>query len=291
MTPYLSPLRYPGGKAKLAPFLIQVLKANALWKPHYVEPYAGGAGAALELLYDEYVDRVTINDADPRVHCFWQAVTRYNAAFLDKLASVRASIREWKRQRAIYESRDRRKVFELGFATFYLNRTTRSGIVHNGGPIGGYDQGGNYKIDARFNPAELADRIERIGRYAHRITVSGYDGLDLLKKLDRGKSKTMNTLVYLDPPYYGKGPELYFDRFDHAQHSDLAEFLSSSPRFDWVMTYDNVKQIRALYQPFPRIAFSLSYSAFERREGEELLIHPASMAVPANAKRMLRAVA
>lgn len=291
MTPYLSPLRYPGGKAKLAPFLIAILKANGPWKPRYVEPYAGGAGAALELLYDEYVDRITINDADPRVRCFWQAVTRHNEAFLEQLASVRISIREWKRQRAIYESRDLRKGFELGFATFYLNRTTRSGIVHNGGPIGGYDQRGDYKLDARFNPDELADRIERIGRYADRISVSGDDGLALLRKINRSKLNASKTLVYLDPPYYGKGPVLYFNRFTHEQHGQLAAFLGSAPRFRWVMTYDNVNEVRDLYQYFPKIAFSLSYSAFERRDGEELLIHPPSVALPPNAKRLLRAVA
>ncbi len=291
MTPYLSPLRYPGGKAKLAPFLIQVLKANGLSKPRYVEPYAGGAGAALELLFDEYVECITINDADPRVRCFWQAVTTHNDAFLERLAGVRVSIREWKRQRAIYESRDLRKVFELGFATFFLNRTTRSGIIRNGGPIGGHDQSGNYKLNARFNHDGLLDRVERIGRYADRISVSGEDGMAVLRKINRWQVKAAKTFVYLDPPYYHKGPELYFNRFTPAQHCALASFLSSRPRFPWIMTYDNVKEVGDLYESFPQISFSLSYSAFERRDGEELLIHPWSVALPANAKKLLRAVA
>src|ERR1041384_4690370 len=185
-TPFsASPLRYPGGKSLLMRFLVEVIEANGLKKPHYVEPYAGGSGAALHLLFDEYVDQITINDADPRIQAFWHAVTEHNEQFLDRLSDIRASVAEWRRQRLIYEKRDLRKQFELGFAVFYLNRTSRSGIVRNAGPIGGHDQTGNYQIDARFYRGELIDRVARIGRYADRIQVSGMDGLALLKRLEK----------------------------------------------------------------------------------------------------------
>ena len=174
--PY-SPLRYPGGKAKLTSFLIEVIKSNGLREPHYVEPYAGGAGAALRLLFEEFVAAITINDADPRVQCFWLAVTEFTDKFLGLLEDVELTVDEWHRQRAIYEASNRKNVLELGFATFFLNRTTRSGIIHNGGPIGGYEQTGTYKIDARFNRTQLARRIQRIGIYSDRIDVSGVDGL------------------------------------------------------------------------------------------------------------------
>lgn len=288
--PY-SPLRYPGGKAKLSNFLIEVLKANGLKEPHYVEPYAGGAGAALRLLFEEYVEAITINDADPRVRCFWWAVTKKNDEFLSMLEDVEVSVEEWRRQREIYEKRNLRRVLELGFATFFLNRTTRSGIIHNGGPIGGFDQTGNYLIDARFNRAQLARRIQRIGFYADRIDVSGDDGLLLLRKIDLNAENAERTFVYLDPPYYVKGAELYLNRFTHDQHRILAQYLSTPKAFPWIMTYDNVSPIRELYSKFPRFSFNLSYSAYERRAGEELLIHPPSVRVTQEAKQALPAVA
>ena len=284
--PY-SPLRYPGGKAKITDFLIRVMAANGLREPHYVEPYAGGAGAALRLLFEEYVEAVTINDADPRIQCFWRAVTEYNDGFLALLDKIEISVEEWRLQRTIYERCDVDNVLELGFAVFFLNRTTRSGIIHNGGPIGGFDQTGNYKIDARFNRSQLSRRIQRIGIYADRIDVYGDDGLSLLQKVDSDERSAATSFVYLDPPYYVKGAELYLNRFTHEQHRRLAEYLSTPKRFPWVMTYDNVEAIRNLYSECPRFSFNLSYSAYERRAGEELLIHPPSLLVTPEAKQSL----
>lgn len=291
MAELYSPLRYPGGKARLADFLIEVIKYNNLSMPHYVEPYAGGAGAALRLLFEEYVETITINDADPRIRCFWQAVTKHNDSFLQLLDESVVTVEEWHKQREIYKKRDLRKVLELGFATFFLNRTTRSGIIHNGGPIGGYNQSGNYKIDARYNRDQLARRIQRIGAYADRIEVTGEDGLALLKKLNRHHVRAKRTLVYLDPPYYSKGADLYLNRFNHEQHASLAAYLSTHKNFPWVMTYDNVEEIRELYSGFPQLFFNLSYSAYERRRGQELLIHSRSLRISHSAVQALPAVA
>lgn len=286
-----SPLRYPGGKAKLADFLIAIIEANDLSEVDYVEPYAGGAGAALRLLFEEYVDTIAINDVDPRIYSFWWAVTRRNDEFLSRLEKVDLSVEEWRRQRAIYKKCDKRKLLELGFATFFLNRTTRSGILHTAGPIGGHDQTGNFKIDARFNRNQLASRIQRIGIYSDRILVSGEDGLTLLKTLNRCRVRARRTFVYLDPPYYAKGPDLYLNRFSHDQHRRLADYLSRRKNFPWIMTYDNVPAVRELYMDFSRVHFSLNYSAYECRQGEELLISPDSIEVPSKAKQALPCVA
>lgn len=284
--PY-SPLRYPGGKARLTAFLVEVMRGNGLLQPHYVEPYAGGAGAALRLLFEEYVESITINDADPRIRCFWQAVTNYNDDFLERLDRVSVNVGEWRKQREIYDRRDLRRILDTGFATFFLNRTTRSGIIHNGGPIGGYDQDGSFPIDARFNRNQLSRRIQRIGSYADRITVSDKDGLVLLREINRSRKSAKRTFVYLDPPYYAKGAELYLNRFTEAQHQSLAGYLSTDKHFVWVMTYDDVPEIRRLYGQLRRRRFRLSYSAYERRQGTELLIYPPGTLVPPRAVRAL----
>lgn len=279
MSEHYSPLRYPGGKAKLGDFLIRVIRSNGFIEPEYVEPYAGGAAVALRLLFEEYVDSIVINDADPRVYCFWKAVAEQTGEFKDRVRATPASVDEWFRQREIYRESDLDKPFELGFAMFYLNRTTRSGIVHNGGPIGGYDQTGNYLINARYNPEELVRRIHRIGVYADRIDLSCCDGLELLQGIAEDSDRARNVFAYLDPPYFDKGRELYMNHFTPAEHEALASFLGGDPGFAWVLTYDDVEAIGSLYAELPNVRFGLSYSAHTRKEGSELLVHPPDVEV------------
>ena len=269
---HYSPLRYPGGKAKLASFIAAVIRRNGHVRPDYVEPYAGGAGVALHLVFEEFADRVVINDADPRIHCFWVAVTQHTQQFIEMVTTVPVSVDEWHRQRHVYATCDLTSPFELGFATFFLNRTGRSGIIHRGGPIGGYDQSGTYKIDARFNRDDLIRRIVRLGAYADRIEAVGKDGLDLLKELAEDRARAQNAVVYLDPPYYDKSHELYLNHFTHDQHKALATFLRNDAPFAWILTYDNAPPIRRLYEGSPQLMFGLRYSAYRRRQGLELLI-------------------
>lgn len=231
------------------------------------------------MVFEEYVDCVTINDADPRIESFWVLATEKPERLMSFIRTVPLSVDEWRRQRGIYERSNTRRRFELGCAVFYLNRTTRSGIIHNGGPIGGFDQKGNYKIDARFNRDELERRVLRIGLYSERIRVSGIDGLELLSSLELDPERARSTFVYLDPPYYAKGNELYFNRFRHEDHAALAHFLSEKRGFRWLMTYDDVPQIRELYSRQQTLSFTLSYSAYKRRQGAELLIHPAEVSI------------
>ena len=278
---HYSPLRYPGGKAKLAPFIAAVIRRNGHIRPEYFEPYAGGAGVALHLLFEEYADRVIINDADPRIHCFWEAVTRHTHEFTEMVEAVSVTVDEWRRQRAVYAACDRHSPFEVGFATFFLNRTGRSGIIHSGGPIGGYDQVGVYKIDARFNRTDLVRRIKRIGAYADRIDAVCNDGLCLLRELAADQTRAEHAVVYLDPPYYNKSHELYLNHFTHDQHEALATFLQNDATFAWMLTYDNASAIGHLYKEWPQLTFNLRYSTYKSREGLELLIHPQDVMVTA----------
>ncbi len=168
-----SPLRYPGGKASLAGFFEDTIQALGLVKPTYVEPYAGGAGAGLDLLYRGIVGRVVINDFDYSVYSLWDSMLHRHEEFLDRFDSVPLTVEEWKRQREIYRRRDEPGLdkLDLGFATFFLNRTNRSGVLR-GGMIGGLKQEGTYKLDARFNKETLRTRIEAVGKHRSKILVS-----------------------------------------------------------------------------------------------------------------------
>lgn len=193
-----SPLRYPGGKAVLSQFLGEVIRENGLADGVYVEPYAGGAGAALNLLFGEHVREIVLNDIDRCVFAFWRAVLNQTETFTGLVRQTRITIPEWKRQRKIYKTSSRKPQIALGFAGFYLNRCNRSGIMVNGGPIGGIRQTGKWKLNARFNKPALISRIERVALYKSRITACNEDALDFLRQI-RMDCDPERTLVYLDP--------------------------------------------------------------------------------------------
>lgn len=265
-----SPMRYPGGKASLADFFEQTIEALGLSKPTYLEPYAGGAGAGLELLYRGVVKRVVINDLDRSVYSVWTSMLTRTDEFLRRLDQTPLTVDEWKRQREVYRARDSNDLdpFDLGFATFYLNRTNRSGVL-GGGIIGGLQQAGEYKMDARFNRATLRDRIETLAAHRAKISVSRQDGQTRL----RHWLPKPNVFAYIDPPYYAKGSYLYLNSFNEKQHEDLAELLNTHfTESNWVLTYDTAPAIRKLYAKQTSFEFSLHYSAHRRELASELMI-------------------
>ena len=155
---FYSPLRYPGGKNKLARFIASLCVSNNI-SGHYVEPYTGGASVALKLLLDGYVNEITINDLDRSIYAFWHSILTNTNKFCRKIRNTEVTLNNWKRFRKIFLNKEKASLFDLGFATFFLNRTNRSGII-NGGVIGGVKQKGEYKIDCRFNKDNLIDRIK-----------------------------------------------------------------------------------------------------------------------------------
>jgi DNA adenine methylase len=280
-----SPLRYPGGKQILSRILGELIRVNGAQGGTYAEPYAGGAGAALTLLFGEHVEHIMINDADQSVYAFWKTLLHHTDDFLMMLQTARLNDREWCRQRDIYRRRHRRRLKELGFATFYLNRCNRSGIIATGGPIGGRKQTGKWKIDARFNRTELTRRIEKIRLYRDRISLSNRDAIEFLRSEVSGGASANKTFVYLDPPYFRKGCDLYLNYYQPEDHAILAAVMRRRRRFKWVVSYDNVPEIRALYADCRLLSFDLSYSASHRRVGSELLIAPPDLAFPPQWKR------
>lgn len=267
MDRYKSPLRYPGGKACLAPFLTRLINQNNLSDAFYAEPFAGGAGAALELLFNEQVWKILLNDADYHIYAFWQSILTQSDSFCRKIDRTEITIGEWEKQKKIFDNPGKYSLFHVGFSTFYLNRTNRSGILR-GSPIGGFDQTGKWKIDARFNKAQLISRIQKITRYKNRIEVFNLEAKEFLTYLDSIKEKV---LVYLDPPYYKQGPALYLNFYNHADHEALSEFIKTKLRHPWVLSYDNVRQIETMYRELQPHKIELSYHANESKKGSEIL--------------------
>lgn len=278
----ISPLRYPGGKACLLDLTASILRLNNLQCGHYAEPFAGGCGLALSLLYGGHVAEIHINDLDKGIWSFWHAVLFETEALVELVQNTAVTIDEWHLQRARYVDQVGSPL-ELGFATFFLNRTNRSGIIKGGGVIGGLDQRGNYKIDCRFNVDDLVRRIRRVARYRDRIHLTNLDALDFIEAC---RSFPDRSLIFLDPPYYRKGPGLYTSFYKPADHEMLAARVKSIET-PWVVTYDDVPQIRELYRGQDRFSFDIHYSLNEKRTGTELLVASAGLRVPSEAQERL----
>ena len=262
-----SPLRYPGGKNKIAPFISLLIKKSQIQNPIYVEPFAGGAGVALSLLYNEQVDEIVINDYDKAIYSIWKAILTNTNEFINFIETVPLNITEWYKQKDIYINNSKKYSLELAFAAFYLNRTNRSGIL-KAGPIGGYEQQGNYLIDARFNRENLAERIRKISKYKSQIHLYNKDVRSFVDNyLGQYEERAF---VYFDPPYFNKGKELYKNYFTYKDHYEIAQLIAELD-CKWIVTYDNVKEIVDLYDQHVCRYFDLNYSVANKGKKSEVM--------------------
>lgn len=277
-----SPLRYPGGKAAIADFFVKMLdKYEVSQTGTYCEPFAGGAGVALTLLLKGRVSSILINDFDKCIAAFWKSVVCDTDDLIERIQQTDITLEEWEKQRIVYESsgklnlKKKRDRLSLAFATFFLNRCNRAGILPKAGPIGGRAQNGKYKIDARFNKEKLISRIAIISKNRDRIAVTNMDAIEFLEKMPSLVSTKEDAFLYLDPPYFHNGEKLYLNSYTIDDHLKLARFINDFSFCPWIMTYDNCQEIKSIYSQFPCIKisdFPINYSMQKVRKASEILI-------------------
>ena len=277
---FYSPLRYPGGKGKLEPFMELLIRQTGHLGGTYVEPFAGGAGIALELLEKGIVSDIVINDLDKGIYSFWRAILTETDRFINNIRNVELSIDEWNRQREIIDDCSRYS-YELGFATFYLNRTNRSGII-KGGVIGGIEQAGNWRMDARFNREALIERIVKIASRKNHIHLYNNDVNSFIQNYL--PKYQQNAFVYFDPPYFDKGKQLYLNFFSYDDHVRIERMINNQVNCDWVITYDDVQEIADIYQNHILKRFDLNYSAAVKRKASEIIIFKRKSMIPTDSQ-------
>lgn len=279
MNRYKTPLRYPGGKQKLSPFLTEIVEKNNLVGGHYVEPYAGGAGVALELLISGSVSHVHLNDSCKRIYAFWRSVLTKSDELCALIFRASLTVEEWRRQQAIFAEPEQSDELTLGFATFYLNRCNRSGIL-SGGLIGGLRQDGDWRMDARFSRNELIRRIEVIAARAKAISLRNWDAERFIK--DYLPQVPDDALVYLDPPYFKKADRLYLNHYSPDDHERIAAVIQQSVKHKWIVSYDNAPEISQYYLKRRSFEYDLQYNASKAYMGKELIIVSDDLVIPAS---------
>jgi DNA adenine methylase len=278
MDAYFSPLRYPGGKARLTNYIGKLMEINGLAGSCYAEPYAGGAGIAMSLLLTKKVKQIFLNDLNKSVHSFWYSVLHQPDDMCRMIKDTPVNMEQWYKQQAIQANPEDHNYLELGFSTFFLNRTNRSGIIHNSGVIGGKNQDGKWKIDARYNKESLINRIEKIASFASKIALSNLDAVEFITDVLPDAPK--RTLVYFDPPYYVKGQGLYQNHYVHEDHKKISKLIKTKVKQYWIISYDNAPEIKELYRNLEQLEFSLNYSAKNYYKGTEVMIFRNGIKIP-----------
>ena len=277
---YVSPLRYPGGKGKLAPFFQQVIEKNDLRGGVYVEPYVGGGAVALSLLFSGAINRIVINDKDRSIYAFWHSVLNLTDDLCQLIAETPINMDTWHQQKEFQRKgvKEKTDLLTLGFSSFFLNRTNRSGII-KGGVIGGQNQDGNYKINARFKQKdELIRRIRKISDFRDRIELHNEDAAELTNLLR--DELPQNTIFYFDPPYYVKGEGLYMNYYKDKDHEAMANAIRQITNQKWIVTYDPQDYIKQLYHDFRQKEFNLNYSANNTGKAKEVMIYSNNLNIP-----------
>lgn len=276
MSANISPLRYPGGKAKLYAYVKDLLRTNNMLGETYIEPFAGGCGLALKLLLNGDVKRIIINDLDPAIYSFWYCVLNQTEPLCQLIESTPITPAEWRRQKSIYMNGLQNNILEYGFATFFLNRTNVSGVLM-GGMIGGESQTGTYKIDARFNRSELVSRIKEVAKHKDKIILTNLDAKELLSS--ENLKHYYKVFINLDPPYVKKGRQLYKNAFTLDDHWELCNIISNCSR-KWIVTYDVCDFISTLYGQYRSSYLNINYSVRGNRKAKEYIFFSPNLELP-----------
>ncbi|WP_411347746.1 DNA adenine methylase [Paenibacillus sp. WLX2291] len=276
-----SPLRYPGGKTQLASYVKDIIELNFDDKPTYIEPFSGGAGVAISLLLDDIVKNIVINDYDKAIYYMWYSLLYNTEDFIKLIQDTPISLEEWHNQKNVQNNFSNHNILEIGYSTFFLNRTNHSGII-NAGPIGGKNQTGKYKLDCRFNKFNLIKKITKIATEKERIKLHNLDALELIELYLNNHNNTegKNIFTFFDPPYYKKGPELYTNFYNHEDHLLLSKAINALDDHKWIVTYDICEEIKQMYTTVNGYEYALNYSLSKRSKASEFIFFSKQTQIP-----------
>lgn len=253
----LSLLRYPGGKSKMLPCIYQTLNKEKV--KHFVEPYAGGCGVGLALLDAKVIEHYVINDIDYGIYSLFSVIKTNPEQLINKLQNTTPSHTDFFNARVkIQTGYSNCNILEAAWDLLITNRLAYSGIV-KANPLGG-SYGTQQHLLSRWNPDNLIKRITKIHSLCDHITVKNQNAFEIIEDY----YWEPQTTIFIDPPYYQKGKQLYTHYYNEKQHRELSELLFSlsagCPGADIILTYDNNSFIEDLYYWAPTEKIKLHYS-------------------------------
>lgn len=269
----LSPLRYPGGKRKLAPYIAEAIRMNSLRPRLFVEPFAGGASVSLYLLEQGLVDQIALGEKDELVAAFWKTVFFDHEWLVEQMETIRPSLQLWNEFRHSDPRNDRQRALKC----LFLNRTSFSGILNDtAGPLGGRTQASRYPIGCRFYPQTVILRIKSLAALADRVLyINQGEWQGTISRAEDILLKKQELFFYLDPPFYEKADRLYRYWFNDEMHQVLHEQISSLNGY-YILSYDAAQPIIERYcnngSEARRIEILYSVTSNDKRKTEELII-------------------
>lgn len=228
---YKSPLRYPGGKARMVKKILE--RAPAGYQ-EYREPFLGG-GSVLFAVRSEDMNRYCqVSDIFSELMTFWWQC-KFHSSYMIK------TINDWKQQypdgRELHKNCKKQVTLakDRGTAFFILNRISFSGLTMSGG----YSKA---SYEGRFNQSHIS-RIKDADSVLENVELRfvGYEAL----LHEPGK----DVWLFMDPPYDIKSDNLYGNKgnthkgFDHVKFADECK---KSPH-KWLITYNDNENIRKLF--------------------------------------------
>lgn len=282
--PLLSPLRYPGSKRRLAPYIAKALELNEVFPSLFIEPFVGGASVSLQLMQRNLVDKVLLMDVDPWIASFWRVVFFDTDWLTDQILTVEVTLDKWHELKGVTPKDDRERAINC----LFFNRTNFSGILREDvGPVGGKEQRSEYKIDCRFPKKTLIDRIKQISLLKDKVLdiwdCSWDEGLRRVKSEQHaGRIIRNRVFYYLDPPFFKKAKSLYRFYFQSEDHQALRDSILCLED-KWILSYDSADEVDVLYgnaiktrtngarKDHVELFYSLAVVS-ERKKGKEVVI-------------------
>lgn len=257
-----SPLRYPGGKSRACKILDKVLNEHFDINKFdvIISPFIGGGSFEFHL-QNTYDKKLIVNDKFAPLINFWnQCKTNKTQLCLELKKHINCVSKE---QFTTYRSKIMDTKEELKQATYYfiINRSSFSGATLSGG----FSEEASKK---RFTLSSI-ERIENLD-----LSNIDFHNLDFKPFIKKFHKKKLNSLLFLDPPYYlEKKSNLYGDNgnmHDTFDHQEL--FNSLSKKSNWLMTYNNCDYIRNLYKDYIIIDANWSYGMNASKKSSEIII-------------------
>ena len=258
-----TPLRYPGGKSRVAPMLIEKFPSGI---KEFREPFLGGASVALLFSQKHPEIPVWVNDKYEYLYNFWVTLQEDGDNLSDVLVGIKEDHSTEEKAKELFisakEEISKADPFRKAVLFWILNKCSYSGLTENS----------SFSASAsRQNfTTRGAKHLKNISEIIQHWEITNLDYTEVLQPDGDG------VFCFLDPPYkigsylYGTNAEMH-KTFDH---DDFIAQCKKCPN-KWMVTYNNDIDLKEGYKGYNQEEFRITYGMKHRadnRHKSELLV-------------------